>query len=133
MIPMKGKLDLIDRQLINNVEKSRDLALANYNKLKIHDGIENSISIFRFINKFLEDKAPWKTIKKDKKLAGSTIYLSAEALRIGTILLYPIIPEKSKLILDSIESSPKDKITFGELKENLTIKIIKNIFPRIEN
>jgi len=133
MIPMKGELDLIDRQLINNVEKSRDLALENYNKLKIHDGIENSISIFRLINKFLEDKAPWKTIKKDKKLAGSTIYLSAEALRIGTILLYPVIPEKSKLILDSIESSPQDEIIFGELKENLTIKIIKNIFPRIEN
>ena len=133
MIPMKGELDLIDRQLIDNVEKSRDLALENYNKLKIHDGIENSISIFRLINKFLEDKAPWKTIKKDKKLAGSTIYLSAEALRIGTILLYPVIPEKSKLILDSIESSPQDEIIFGELKENLTIKIIKNIFPRIEN
>ncbi|MAZ61675.1 MAG: methionine--tRNA ligase [Candidatus Marinimicrobia bacterium] len=133
MIPTKGELDLIDNQLINNVEKSRDLALSNYNKLKIHDGIENSISIFRLINKFLEDKAPWKTIKKDKILAGTTIYLSAEALRIGTILLYPIIPEKSKLILDSIESSHKDKITFGELKENLTIKIIKNIFPRIEN
>ena len=43
--------------------------------MKIHDGIENTISIFRTENKFLEDKAPWKTIKENKEIAGTTIYL----------------------------------------------------------
>ena len=101
--------------------------------MKIHDGIENTISIFRTINKFLEDKAPWKTIKENKDIAGTTIYLSAEALRIGTVLLYPIIPEKSKQILTALDCSPKDDTAFGLLQENSTIDIVTNIFPRIQN
>ena len=104
----------------------------NYNNLKIHDGIENTIGIFRLVNKFLEDKAPWKTIKEDKNIAGTTIYLSAEALRIGTVLLYPVIPKKSEQILNALKCSPKDDTAFGLLQENSNIEIIKNIFPRIQ-
>ena len=83
------------------------------------------------MNKYLEDKAPWKTVKEDKQLAGTTIYIAAETLRIGTILLFPVIPGKSKDVLDSINSKPTDNTSFGELAENSEIKIIKNIFPRI--
>ena len=132
-IPCKDTYDKLDNNFISDVEKLRDKANENYTNLKIHDGIENSISIIRLINKFLEDKAPWKTIKENKNQAGTTIYLSAEALRIGTILLYPIIPEKTNLILKSIKSSPSDNINFGQLKEKQTISIIKNIFPRIQD
>ena len=132
-IPKKNKLDLIDTNLIKNVEKLRDDSIKNFKNLKIHDGIENAISIFRLINKFLEDKAPWKSIKEDKDLASTTIYLSAESLRIGTMLLYPIIPQKSQLVLITLGSNPFDNIKFGILEENLKIDIIKNIFPRIEN
>ena len=131
-IPNKGIFDSLDNNFINNVKKLRDKAKEDYTNLKIHDGIENSISIIRLINKFLEEKAPWKTIKENKTKAGTTIYLSTEALRIGTVLLYPIIPKKSNLILESIKCSPKDNIDFGYLKEELNINIIKNIFPRIQ-
>ena len=132
-IPSKDAYDSLDNNFINNVEKLRDKAKRDYTNLKIHDGIENSISIIRLINKFLEDKAPWKVIKENKKQAGLTIYLSAEALRIGAILLYPIIPEKSNLILKSINCSPLDSTDFGQLKEKININIVKNIYPRIQD
>jgi len=132
-IPEKAKYDSVDNDFIKNIENFTNSSIQNYNNMKIHDGIENTISIFRTVNKFLENKAPWKTIKENKEIAGTTIYLSAEALRIGTILLYPIIPEKSIQILDSMKCSYKDNTTFGNLKENSTIDIIKNIFPRIQN
>ena len=131
-IPQKGNFDSSDNDFIQNVDKLRLLSINNYNNLKIHDGIENTIGIFRLVNKFLEDKAPWKTIKEDKNIAGTTIYLSAEALRIGTVLLYPIIPQKSEQILNALKCSPKDDTAFGLLQENSNIEIIKNIFPRIQ-
>ena len=131
-IPNKDIFDSFDYNFIKKVEKLRDKAKEDYTNLKIHDGIENSISIIRLINKFLEEKAPWKTIKENKAKAGTTIYLSAEALRIGSVLLYPIIPEKSSLILESMKCLPQDNTDFGNLKEKTSIKIIKNIFPRIE-
>ena len=132
-IPKKGTHDSIDNDFIKNIEKYTKLSIKNYNNMKIHDGIENTISIFRTVNKFLEDKAPWKTIKENKEIAGTTIYLSVEALRIGTILLYPIIPEKSNQILNALKCTPKDHTNFGFLEQNRNIEIIKNIFPRIQN
>ena len=130
-IPVNGKNDLIDQSFIENIIKYQQLAIKNYNSMKIHDGIESSISVFRLTNKFLEDKAPWKTIKSDKDIASTTIYLSAEALRIGTILLYPVIPEKATTVLNAMKCSPKDDTLFGGLKEGITIDIVRNIFPRI--
>ena len=131
-IPNKDIFDELDNNFIKNVEKLRDKAKEDYTNLKIHDGIENSISIIRLINKFLEEKAPWKTIKENKTKAGTTIYLSAEALRIGAVLLNPIIPEKTNLILKSMKCSPEDNTDFGNLEEKININIIKNIFPRIQ-
>ena len=131
-IPNKDIFDELDNNFIKNVEKLRDKAKEDYTNLKIHDGIENSISIIRLINKFLEEKAPWKTIKENKTKAGTTIYLSAEALRIGAVLLNPIIPEKTNLILESMKCSPEDNTNFGNLEEKININIIKNIFPRIQ-
>ena len=131
-IPNKDIFDELDNNFIKNVEKLRDKAKEDYTNLKIHDGIENSISIIRLINKFLEEKAPWKTIKENKTKAGTTIYLSAEALRIGAVLLNPIIPEKTNLILESMKCSPEDNTDFGNLEEKININIIKNIFPRIQ-
>ncbi len=131
LIPEKGKFDKIDIKLIEEIKQLYDSSIENYNKLKIHDAIENTTSIFRKLNKYLEDKSPWKTIKNDKHTAGTTLYIALESLRIGTILLYPIIPEKSKLLLDSINCKPEDTSSFGLLKSDDRIKIIKNIFPRI--
>ena len=131
LIPEKDNFDKMDLKLIEEIKKLYDLSIGNYNKLKIHDAIENTISIFRKLNKYLEDKSPWKTIKEDKLLAGTTLYITIECLRIGTILLYPIIPEKSKLVLDSINCKPDDNASFGLLKTNTKIEIVKNIFPRI--
>ena len=130
-IPNKIDIDSIDKKFIKDIANYESLAIKSYNSMKIHDGIENSISIFRLTNKFLEDKAPWKTIKLDKNIASTTIYLSAEALRLGTTLLYPIIPEKANLVLNAMKCSPTDDTSFGKIKEGTTINIVKNIFPRI--
>jgi len=131
IIPEKDDFDSIDIELIANIKQLQNSCIDNYNILKIHDAIDNAVTIFRKLNKYLEDKSPWKTIKEDKQLAGTTLYITIESLRIGTILLYPIIPNKSKQVLDSINSNEKDSTAFGLLESNKKIKIIRNIFPRI--
>jgi len=131
LVPKKDNFDSIDLNLISDIKKLEKLCIDNYNIFKIHDAIDNAINIFRKLNKYLEVKSPWKTIKKSKNFAGTTLYIAIESLRIGTILLYPIIPNKAKQVLNSINSNEKDSTSFGLLESNKKIKIIKNIFPRI--
>ena len=92
-------------------------------------------SIFRNINKYLEQKKPWNTCKEnceDGSISATTLYLAAETLRIGTVLLYPIIPQKAYDVLHSINSSENLDTAFGLIPKKTKISLIKNIFPKIE-
>ena len=90
----------------------------------------------RKINKYLEAKAPWKSIKEDgnqRSTAATTLALSADILRIGSQLLYPVMPDKTKAILnilgaDSIDLSDTN---LGLLKAGMVLGEGKSPFPRI--
>ena len=58
----------------------------NYNTLKLHDAIEETMNIFRNINKYLEDKAPWKTVKTDKVVPMSHPLNLSQELRKDEVL-----------------------------------------------
>ena len=133
-IPEVGEYDNNDLELIANVKKTSVLIFDDYNNLKIHNAIENSISLFRLVNKFLEVKQPWKTVKDDcnqKTITATTLYLSAEILRIGSIFLFPVMPTKTQLVLNDLNFNNNYDISFGILKENTKISFTHNLFPKI--
>ncbi len=130
-IPKSSEFDNNDLDLIAKAKELPIQIIENYNNFKLHDGIELNIKLFRLINKYLEIKSPWKTIKTNKTNTATTLYVAIEILRIGTILINPIMPNKSSQILKSIGAEKNQNYTFGNLKANTPIKISKNIFPKI--
>lgn len=127
----KNELDIIqfcDSVLLN---------VTNYMKeLKIHDALEITFSLIREINKYLEIKKPWKLVKENKSPeseAATSLYVSAELLRISSELLMPFIPEKAKITLDHLSQNVGNKLEFGLLKPNTKIQSPGVLFPRIEN
>ena len=52
------------------------------------------------LNKYMEAQAPWKLAKTDMKAANRVLYTAAEGLRIATIMLAPVMPEKTAAVLD---------------------------------
>ena len=52
-------------------------------------------------------------------------------MRIGTTLLYPIMPSKTQNVLKSLNLKDNFDTNFGLLEYGLQVKPIKNIFPRI--
>tara|TARA_Y100000994_G_C15686991_1_gene440118 strand:- start:648 stop:2162 length:1515 start_codon:yes stop_codon:yes gene_type:complete len=135
-IPEKYDYDENDLELIKQAEQMPSQILNNYNDLKIHKSVELIMQLLRSVNKYLEIKAPWKLIKSDNKedflKASTTLYVAAEILKIGTLLLYPIMPEKTKTLLDALGINSKSDFTFGTLKPNDSISMANNLFPRIE-
>ena len=105
-------------------------------ELKIHDALESTLSLLRKINKYLEKKTPWKSIKKDSSQgssAATTLALSADILRIGSQLLNPVMPEKTQLILNILGASniPLSDTNVGKLKAGAVLCKGKSPFPRI--
>ena len=128
--------DNIKESKINKAKEIPNQVLKDYNDLKIHKAIELIMQLLRSVNKYLEVKSPWKLIKSDDKKdffkVSTTLYISAELLKIGTLLLYPVMPEKTRGLLKSLGVKSNTDFTFGTLKPNAQIAIINNLFPRIE-
>lgn len=138
-IPKPGNYNKIDLEIISSTKKLTVIINKNFNQLKIHDGIENTLNILRSINKYLELKKPWVSVKESnqpKSESATTLYVAAEVLRIASCHLYPIMPNKTIKIISAMDKFQNDKYnhdtSFGIITPNTKINIINNIFPRIE-
>ena len=105
--------------------------------LQIHSAIEETLQLVRAINRDLSIAEPWKTAKSDKQTAGTALARVLEGLRIAAVLLRPVIPKKSALLLERLgaDSGPPSTWTDVEWGSSLEgAKIIHGdpIFPRID-
>ena len=138
-VPSPGEYSDIDLDTIANTKKLSKLIIKNFNNLKIHEAIENTLNILRSINRYLELKTPWKSVKEsieEKSDAATTLYVAAELLRISSCFLYPIMPSKSGSIISALDNCLDEEYdydtTFGILKPNNRLGNASNIFPRID-
>ena len=100
-------------------------------EMKINDAIERVLQFVRNVNKFLELTAPWKVVKTDLKRAGRILFTAAESLRVIALLFSPIMPNRTKSVLDILNSKNK-AVYWGGLEVNGKIKTHEPLFPRIE-
>jgi methionyl-tRNA synthetase len=135
-IPESGNYDEIDLELLAEAKTTPQSVNKLIQELKIHDALETTLSLLRKINRYLEAKAPWKSIKEDSSQGGSaatTLALSADVLRVGSQLLNPVMPEKTTTILNILGagSIPLNETNIGLLKAGSNLGVGKSPFPRI--
>ena len=134
--PEPGNYSDIELSLINLCEKNVEDFHHKMKKLKIHDALESIFSLIREINKYLETKQPWKTVKTDKSQksdAATTLYVSVELLRIASELLFSFMPEKTLITLKSLSQEITYNLKFGLMKPQSKITHPGVLFPRIDN
>jgi len=135
-IPESGEYNETDLELIALAKTTPQTVRKLIEEMKIHDAIENTLTLIRKVNAYLELKSPWKSIKNDSSQcsnAATTLALSTDILRIGSQLLYPVMPEKVQSILDILGSSsiPLSDTSVGKLKAGAVLGNGKSPFPRI--
>lgn len=100
-----------------------------------HKAIEAIRHLLNETNKYLEDKAPWKTAKTDLAEAGSNLYTALEVLRITSGLLSPIMPVKMRALSDVIGVSEirwADLSRWGVIEKGAPVQKTEPLFPRID-
>ena len=112
------------KETINEVSMLMD-------EMKINDAIETVLQFVRNVNKFLELTAPWKVVKTDLKRAGRILFTAAESIRVIALLFSPIMPNRTKSVLNILNSKNK-AVYWGGLEVNGKIKTHEPLFPRIE-
>ena len=111
-LPKAGKIplkDLAEKTALDMRQKAEAFHLSQ--------ALESVSALLTEVNRFLERSAPWKQIKTDRKAAGQTLAVSLEALRISGILLFPVMPEKMRDMLEILgERLPEDGPKWESLK-----------------
>ena len=79
----------------------------------------------------MEENAPWKLVKEDKVAAGKILYVAGEALRLGAVLLSPIMPNRSATLLNTLNVQGKS-LSWGGLEPGRGLKDHEPLFPRIK-
>ena len=99
-------------------------------KLELHNAIEEIWSFIRKVNKYVNDKEPWKL--KGKELE-TVLYTIAESLRIISILVSSFLPNASENINKQIGvKNGKLKDCKFNIKKNYKIKKGEVLFKKIE-
>jgi methionyl-tRNA synthetase len=91
------------------------------------------------VNKYIVDNEPWavaeKTNEESRARLGTILYTAAEALRIVTALVHPVIPDSSARIwrqlgLGDIAKCRLDQLAWAQLKLATKLGKIEPVFPR---
>ena len=135
-VPNIKDADSKDMELINKIKILPNESLANIESLKINLAIENIMGLVRSINKYLELKEPWKTLKDNANNQNglNTLSISCEAIALSAKLLFPVMPKKCQAIFDILEIKPefKNNLNFGTISGN-HIQKHGALFPRIDD
>ena len=115
----------------NNGEELIKNVSTKIEAMKVNEAIEITFQFIRSVNKYLEVMAPWKLVKSDKESAGKVLFTAAEALRVSSLLLAPVMPNRTLIVLETF-CAEKTILKWGDLTPNKTINKHDVLFPRID-
>ena len=122
------KSSLVDSDLSSNFQKI--VLKEQLDNLEIDKVINDVMTFIRGINVFMEKNEPWKLVKSDIVQAGNILYHCAESLRLAAVMLSPVMPSKTKDILNILGTN-NEELVWGKLKSGSKISTLEPIFPRI--
>jgi len=125
-------------ELATEVIKSTNELFASY---QFSRALENVWSLVSGVNKYIVENEPWQLgeHKDEASLArlATVLYTSAEALRIITALLHPVLPSATSRIwqqlgLGDIAKFPLNELKWGQLGLGTKLGKVEPVFPRAE-
>ncbi|MBO5287364.1 MAG: methionine--tRNA ligase [Clostridia bacterium] len=123
------------------LKASCDEAVRSFDKLmnefKIADACETVFTMLSRANKYIDETTPWVLAKDEsnKGRLGTVLYNLLEAIRIGAVLLYPVIPATCEEIFKQINTtstSYESILSFGQLLSGASVGESKVLFARID-
>jgi len=97
-VPEPGALDEIDQALLNKVESGFEPIGALIDACKFRAALGEVMALAREANRYLDEKAPWFQIKKDRAAAATTLYTALRAIDSLKILFTPFLPFSSQAL-----------------------------------
>jgi methionyl-tRNA synthetase len=132
--------------LRTTVEALGQRGLEQAEDLQIDAMVASALELVRVVDRFIQETEPFRLIKTEGKQdeVGSILYHAAEALRISSLLLWPVMPERMSLLWQRFGCQPygealRDRqsgrigewLKWGGLLPGARVEHGEPLFPRI--
>ena len=96
IVPQPQVLSEADREILAEVDGGFTLVGHNIANCHFKDGLNAAMAVARAANRYLDEQAPWKSIKTDRQRAATTVYVMAQVLNGLKTLFAPYLPFSSQ-------------------------------------
>ncbi len=122
VIPAPQIEEDLETELWKSWDDTRERVLELFEEFQFHTGLERIFAFISSINRYAEQRAPWKLAKseapEDKRRLDTSLYVMAEALRLSVGLLDPVTPNTAGKVYELLGYSPesnwKDRLVRSE-------------------
>jgi methionyl-tRNA synthetase len=131
-----------NEQIAATADTATGAALEAYERLEFSKALESAWQLISAVDKFIVERAPWKLAKEPgddaRKLLDETLYTAAEAVRVLSVLLSPVIPDSAVKIRAQLGcTTPLDELRtsdlhWGGLPGGQSIGEVSPVFPRAD-
>ena len=130
-----------DPGIVETSQRTARLFLERFDALDFSRALETLWSFIAEVDRFITERAPWKVAASSEaagreELAG-ILATCAEALRIITALVYPVLPDAAAKIwaqlgLGDISKADLKNVQWGQLAPGTKLGELSPVFPRAE-
>ena len=130
-----------DQQIAQVAHESVSSVLEAFERLEFSKALETIWGLIAVVDKYIVEQAPWKLAKageEESQRLDQVLYTAAEALRLVTALLSPVLPESAAKIWAQLgfSSTPNELRTadvhWGHLKAGQKLGEVVGVFPRAD-
>lgn len=88
--------EALEQDVRDSWNRTRDEVIGLYGEFQFHTGLDRTFAFIKSINRYAEQRAPWKLAKSDdpadRERLATCLAVMAESLRLATSLAAPVMP-----------------------------------------
>lgn len=136
-VPPSGFLDATDKAMVRAIEDQWKKVGQNLEYVHLKDAMKEAIQLARLGNQYIDQKAPWDLVRKDKAACGTAIHVALRVSRSLAVVMAPFLPFSSQRLwsalgYDSDVHAQKWDEALEDVPTGQKLRAGKPLFSKIE-
>ena len=91
-VPEQKQQDELDYWILKQIAEAPERVGDSLERFRVRQALKALMDVARNANKYFNDKEPWRTVKEDPELCGSTLNVCVQVSKTLAILMEPFLP-----------------------------------------
>lgn len=131
-VPEPKNLEKSDKIILENCEKIFGEVGKLIEETKFQAALKKIIKFSEDCNRYIDAKAPWKTLKTEGQKTANTLYVCLQAISALQLLIYPFLPRTAQKIQKQLNVPEIKEWRFHEINSGHKIGQPRPLFERVE-